>query len=352
MFIGEVIETKKAFKPKQKDDEGNVLPLGSIQIRIGSEDHLGQVKNIWARPAEFSSRRIPLIGEHVIVFTAPTHDNSNEAVKAVGYFYFPPINATDDLTFHHYPKLWKRSKNTSGGSAPGSRLADQKIPGYTFPKKPKSSKNLQIFEGDVLYEGRFGQSIRFGSTVVGNTSVYQEKPWWKGGSNTDPLMIMRVKKPGGLGSGLSNISNSNYTIEDIDGDESSIYMTSTQKLIKLKSAFSSNRDSLRLGTWSSGAQIVLNSDRIVLNAKKDMAFVLSKNKTIIAGKKVLLQSQKHNVDLDDLMEFIKKFLQMVTDLTKGVKQFSTAAGPTLVSTNMAQFIKHNSVTFNTKFKKP
>ena len=58
----------------------------------------------------------------------------------------------------------------------GQRKADKKEWGYTFEQKPKKVENLQPFDGDDLFEGRFGQSIRFGSTVKGDMSVYEKKP--------------------------------------------------------------------------------------------------------------------------------------------------------------------------------
>ncbi len=62
MLIAEVVETKMAYKSNQKDENGNYLPIGSIQIRMGGSDtSLGQVRNVYARPAIFN-KRIPLIG--------------------------------------------------------------------------------------------------------------------------------------------------------------------------------------------------------------------------------------------------------------------------------------------------
>ena len=57
MFVAEVVETKWAFKPDQTDYEGNALPLGSIEIRIGShQNNLGQVRNVFALFCSFSRR--------------------------------------------------------------------------------------------------------------------------------------------------------------------------------------------------------------------------------------------------------------------------------------------------------
>lgn len=356
MFVAEVIETKYAFKPGQKDEEGNPLPLGSIQIRIGAhQSNLGQVRNVYARPLLFSSRRIPLIGEQVVIIQGPVNDWTTSGIKQIGFLYFQPINGTDDLTLHQFPKLWTRS-TTNSPSGGAQKKADRNEPGYTFPKTPKKTDNLQPFEGDDIFEGRFGQSIRFGSTILGDMSVYDKKPTWKGTSNTDPLMILRVKKPTGGTTSAQNSSqffsaNSKYTIEDLQQDECSIYLTTTQIIQKFKPGFSKNLDVKTIANWSGGSQIVIDADRVVINSKKDKTFLIGAKESIVTGKKVLFQSEKYKVDLDELMEFLKKWLQQHADLTSGKAQYSTAAGPTSIATNMAQFIQLSTVDFQ-KFKMP
>jgi hypothetical protein len=356
MIVAEVIETKYAYKPNQKDDDGNILPLGSIEIRIGSnENNLGQVRNIYARPATFN-RRIPLIGEQVLVLIAPTNDWSSSGMKGNGYLYYSPVNTTDDLTLHQFPRLWKRKASNTGKSA-GLRKSDKEIPGYTFPKNPKKTYNVQPFEGDDLFEGRFGQSIRFGSTVIGDMSIYDKKPNWKGAINTDPILLIRIAKPS---SGISKAADAlkrdraftnKYTIEDISKDNASIYLTSTQSIPQLKAGFDKNLDSKMIGNWKSGSQIILNSDRIVLNAVKNKLLLIGKEQVIVTGKKLLFQTDKFKVDLDTLMEFLKNWIDQDKNLAMGSAQYMTAAGPTATATNVAQYIKLSTIDYN-KFKLP
>lgn len=354
--IAEVVETKSAFKGGQKDENGNILPLGSIQIRLGGADSLiGQVRNVYARPAEFN-RRIPLIGEQVLVITAPVHDHSARPTKNYHFLYYNPYNATDDLVLHQFNKLWSRSKHVKGGAG-SNRHADKDKTGYTFPGTPKKTENIQIFEGDDLIEGRFGQSIRLGSTVEGDLSVYSKRPTWKGGSNADPIMIFRVKKPTQPGNYKINFEKTNnpksnqYTIEDISKDESSIYITSTQKIPSFKPGFSKNKDVVKIPN-NAGAQIIISSDRLVLNAKKDIIYLIGKSKSIVTAEKVLLQSKKYKVDLDDLMDYINDMCKEMWNWATGQKQFSTSMGPTLTATNVADVTKLHKVNFNKNFKLP
>jgi len=341
MTLAEVVETKFAFKPGQKDPEtGDPLALGSIQIRIGGgESNLGQVRNVFARPAVFN-RRVPHIGDFVYLISAPVNDWSTSKVKNSGFLYFSPVNSTDDIVSHQFPRIWKRKASASNGGA--ERKSDKEEPTYSWPKTPSPLDRLQPFEGDDLWEGRGGQSIRFGTTVLGDDSVYGKKPTWKGNKNGDPITIIRVAKPDGDGK--------KYGIEDIGKDESSIYLTAAQSLSKLKGGFDKNTDVKQIGQKSI-AQIVVNSKRVIINAYDDTLFLIGKEKAILTGKKVIFQSDKYKVDLDELMEFLKKWLGEDAKLAQGSAQYSTASGPTAVSTNVSAYIQLQSSDF-TKFKMP
>lgn len=278
MFIAECVENLKAFKDGQKDEDGNLLALGSCQFRIGgSHSNLGQVSNHWCRPATFC-RRIPAIGEMCILISAPVNDVASSSVKGIGFLYLTPLNALDDLNLNSFSRIWKR-KASPPGSNPGERPNDKDEIGRSW-KDGKKVDNIQIFEGDEIFEGRFGQSIRFGTTVKGPMGHYAEKPTWDGSGNGDPIMIMRVAKPTG-GSGGS----AKYTIEDLEKDDSSIYLTANQKLKNLKAGFDKNKEAKKVGQFSDSAQIVIDSGRVVVNAKKDMLLLIGKDKAILTGKK-------------------------------------------------------------------
>lgn len=357
-FTAEVIETKYAYKTNQKDDKGKVLPLGSILLKTNSNSIQGQVNNFFARPHDFN-KRIPFIGEHVLVCQGPIHDSTQSNKVSTGFLYLSAYNVTDDVSLNHFPKLWERSKHHDGGSP--TIKSDKKEIGYNYskPSDLKKVDRLQPFEGDHILEGRFGQSLRFGTTISKDTGIYSEKPTWKGSTNGDPIVILRINKPSGGSHSLidtnslfSNPAQSKYSVEDIDKDSASIYLTTSQKLEKLKPGFSKNKEAKDIGKYQAGTQIILNADRIVINSKKDKTILIGNSELISTAKKIILQSDKHKVDLDDLMEYIKSLTKELFDLTTGSKQFLTSMGPTSTATNMASVTKLYNSTFNQKFKKP
>ena len=95
-------------------------------------------------------------------------------------------------------------------------------------KEQTKIKPLLPYEGDTIIEGRFGNSIRFGSTNIGESILEENKNRWSDNSTVgDPILIIRngqLEETDGKGWV--------HSIEDIDDDASSIYLTSNQKLDK------------------------------------------------------------------------------------------------------------------------
>lgn len=348
-FVVEVVDTKKAYKTGQKDDEGNLLFDGSILVKAAAADSiLGHIRNIWCAPATFN-RRIPLIGEQVLIFEAPSTERSAAKLKTKRYFYFTPYNTIDDASLHHFPLFFDRKKTSppNGSKSPADIIADRKELGYTISKKVKGTQKLQPFEGDDIWEGRFGQSIRFSHTYrsVNNPGIkiYQQDALknWPGKSQFDPIAIFRVKFPKAGGG---------YDLEDLEKDQSSIYLTTSQKLLKFKAGFNKNCFVKGISNWA-GAQAMIDADRVVINAKNDHAFVIGKKSTVITGKKVVFQSDKFIVDLDNLMTWLQKFNGQFRQVCTGEAPLTTAMGPTGPSKHSIQVTKTSKVDFKLKFKK-
>jgi hypothetical protein len=170
---------------------------------------------------------------------------------------------------------------------------------------PKMKKNIQLigdsnntfdennvikihpllpYEGDIIYEGRFGNSIRFGSTVKAAT---HKNDWSSIGNDGDPITIFRNGQSYDQ-RGVDKISGSFWVpcLENINDDQSSIYLTSTQQVplnpasdIPTSYAETNIKESPTTPSQYSGNQILLNSGRLVFNAKNDH-IILSADKSI------------------------------------------------------------------------
>lgn len=246
-------------------------------------------KLIAAYPLLPNIKHYPLINEIVsIVYLADV--DVTEKTTSVSPYYFPPTNVWNSQIHNAVPFLNILSENqkkdyqqVEAGST--RRVTDQSTEielGNTF----KESNILNIFpllpyEGDIIYEGRFGNSIRLGSTV--KNSILN--PWSSVGNDSSPIMILK----NGQSFDQSNVKDTKEPwipcVENINEDQSSIYLTSTQNIpLNLSSPLKDSyigtlAESPALPKDFSGNQILLNSGRLVFNARNDH-MLLSSNKSI------------------------------------------------------------------------
>jgi hypothetical protein len=307
-------------------------------------------------------KNYPLINEIVYVVLLPS-SNLGEKVTATQLYYITPISLWNSP--HHnaspfivdaLPENQQRDyEQTEGGSVRRSTDQSTEITLGEYFQEKLNIHPLLPFEGDIIYEGRWGNSIRFGSTVK-----EKENTWSSSGENGDPITIFRNgQDPNSSDEGWVPVK------EDINKDLSSIYLTSTQTLPLTPSI--SNYDSYnsppeKVNNFS-GKQIMLNSGRLVLNANSNHLLLSaeksinlntlgsvnidSKNDTIIkVGKdsKILLgdKEAKESVILGDkfltdLQVFLQEMVKLSTALVaSGIPvPFTPNAGAASTAPTMA-----------------
>ena len=189
-----------------------------------------------------------------------------------------------------YEQVQDGSSNTISSEPVGIIL------GKTFKEKA-DIRPLVPFEGDIIYEGRWGNSIRFGSTVKDSNIVNN---WSNVGNDGDPITIIRN------GQGYSESEGWIPLTEDINVDETSIYLTSNQQIpINIASSDYTSYDDKdvkpTLPSEYQGQQILLNSGRLVFNSKSDHILLSSavsinlnaiKTINIDAGRKFTVFSER------------------------------------------------------------
>jgi len=231
----------------------------------------------YARPLLSNQKSFPLINEIVFLFSLPNTDigqfttsNDNYYLTTVSLWNHPHHNAYPTQPNTLPPTQQKDYIQTQAGSI--RRVTDQSTEiflGNTFKEK-SNIHPLLPFEGDIIHEGRWGNSIRIGSTVKNNPNN-----WSTTGNDGDPLLILR--------NGQGNQTQEGWipTIEDINNDDSSIYIASTQKIpLKASSTlYDSYETSPTTPEQYSGKQILINSGRLVFNTTQDH-ILLSSAQTI------------------------------------------------------------------------
>jgi hypothetical protein len=256
--------------------------LGTIEYEtIATPNSSTQLLPV-AKPLDPTFRSFPLINEIVYILALPNTDIGEFSttkiqyyINTVGLWNHPHHNAFPQNSNTLPPAQQKDYVQTELGSV--RRVTDQSTEiflGKTFVERGNIHPLLP-FEGDKILEGRWGNSIRFGSTVTGSANI-----WSATGSNGDPITILR--------NGQGNQTDEGWipTIEDINNDDSSIYLTSTQKIPLQSSAVNTNQyfsypDNAKPASPDqyAGRQIILNSGRLVFNTTQDH-LLLSSQKSI------------------------------------------------------------------------
>ncbi len=215
--------------------------LGKIEFEI-----LYQVKktlkntksNKFAWPISQFTKQYPVIGEIVLLVSGPSSE-INDFRDAQKLYYFPSFNIWNSTNNNAFPDLSEYAEFLRSYYQKPKYQYSQGTPSPEFPKgtyfTEKPIKNLQPFEGDSIIEGRFGQSIRFGSTSKLKKS---DNNWSNYGDDGAPITIIRNGQ--GRDTKLSNVDPNiasivnlpdQPTIENINYDSSSLYLTSGQEIV-------------------------------------------------------------------------------------------------------------------------
>ena len=214
----------------------NPTDLGIIEFQLHKDQSrtLQSRGNVTAKPMFSAIKQYPVEGEFVLIFPGPS-DGMNDSLSATDFYYTPTYNLWNDSHHNAFPDLGdygeyisdiKRSFEDSANnyqpvnlSATGSIVMPL---GPNFAEK-KNIRSLRQFTGDVTIEGRWGNSIRFGST---SKVPKDANPWSKNSEPGSPITIIRNGQ-GRQGNDVPWVP----TVENINRDPSSIYLTEGQEII-------------------------------------------------------------------------------------------------------------------------
>ena len=172
--------------------------IGAIQFRVVSNNVIDETSpTITAIPLDRIKRVFPINNEIVQIISGPTYNARNAKGNVIPTFYYDRI-----------VDIWNSSEHNSVPDSTTSGSAT----GVNFIEKG-TVRRLQHLPGDVIEEGRFGNSIRIGSS----NGLLPNTPWQ--GPEGNPILIIRNGQA--ATSGL-------ITFEDINNDDSSLYFLSGQ----------------------------------------------------------------------------------------------------------------------------
>jgi hypothetical protein len=257
--------------------------LGKIRFRDTLTDYTKDESKITkeAYPLTRNIAPYPLPGEEVMIYGVSSEVTTTSGPQVrMSYMYTTVINALHNPTYNSHPflgtsikALTKSNPDVSEGAL--SVRFEQKISGLDAYKEGENIniyKQLQPFQGDFILQGRFGQSIRFGST-----SGEEKAPWSIGNKNGNGILVFRVDRD------VATTEAEMITVEDINVDDSSIYMCTNQPVdiaLSCTAELKSWRARYSIPTAASNT----SGDAGVLKSTKDTTRLLQK--VVDAGGRV------------------------------------------------------------------
>jgi hypothetical protein len=363
--------------PQYAPDGSNI---GMIQIRfIPGDRNLPKPELNWASPLDSSIREYPLKNELVLVFYSLGR-----------LFYTKRINTTNKITESSWPGLSDRfspkskpeNRNTSlrvaaeGGPTHRPWESAEKFSlGNAFSENT-ASRMVQPGEGDSIIYGRFGNTIRMGSSLFSNPIT----------TNPQPNLLITVGHATPTEISTQVASAYSLIYEDINSDKNSIWITTDETIpflaatIRTQSTKKAHLRSVDSPTTKyTGTQIIVNSDRLILNSKKNeislfsntqinfsslqgltfdtekSAYFTANNTISISGEKIFIGSEGATEPMvlgNQLAQFLDELIGIFSNSTAAV--IGSAPGtpapfsPTLLSQLRSLKSKLSTPQFNSQ----
>ena len=268
-------------------------------------------KEEYAYPADPNRMPIPLYGEQVLCISQPDGKSIKRGQNK--WYYTQVVNTHGNVNSSILPFL--QDMGVGGGNYSPTPIVKtgqgQKPKQLSF--KEQDIVYIQPFQGDQNFPDRFGSIFRMSSThLPSETIYYKKKPFWTGAKKGDPFVALTcgVKDARPPGRSLDKY----YAIENPKDDSAFIYLTSSQKFNKFKLAQDKvGKKVLKMNQYIK-PQVIIGSDRLVFNARKDEIVLVSE-------KDVKIATPKWNTDMD---EFFTEVLKLIEEVIKQNKNLEAA----------------------------
>jgi hypothetical protein len=277
-----IVTTENTPTKAMFDKVGGFNAIGTIFYRDYNESigTIGRIDDAFlneckiAKPLSSQIANYPVLGELINIIDLPS----------------PATQISPSSTSPYYTliNLWN---SVQQNAQPANDTANL---GITFVEN-SNVRSLLPFEGDYIVQGRQGGSIRFSST----TKLHSDSNEWSSIGNEDsPITIIT--------NGLKFDPKKSYYVEQINKDDSSLYLTSTQQL-PLQTDKTGNLNPLTNPIDASkyfNAQAILNSDRVILNAKRDEIMLFAKTNIELNTKNIINLNADERVHLNSSTVFL------------------------------------------------
>lgn len=305
-----ILDETHPYLKNREDAQGKESSyIGAIQFRYTGQQTHDEASLPVAFPFDKNIKTLPLRNESVEIVEGK---GGQVYYKRIGEEITPNVTAeptTISKLFNPKALATDKSKSYSKVETTGISRTNQddstKYDGYGdyFQSQPGIHK-LKLYEGDTLFESRFGQSIRFSGYNNGNGKDRK----------FSPTVIIRNNENTESRKKELNIGSE----EDINRDGTIIALTSEQYQLPFLPGTVDDKGSTDFETKPEsfenypqkliGNQLLLNSDRIILSAKKsEMIFYSKKNYGFISDGSLSIDN-KGGIDVS-----VKDNIHIVTN---------------------------------------
>ena len=323
MLTARVVDISLNSNSQLFSKSGEWNGIGTIQYQLVSTPTSPQVSNQslssnLAKPLFPQLKNYPLVNELVVLLKLPTTGDS-QATGTYEYYYLNSIGIWNHPEQNGIPDIYSNNTSTSPSqnkSNSSIELGNTQQPsdqtfeldlngrsGGSFIENGNIHPVL-AFAGDNIFEGRFSNSLRLGSTSPSLGSV--QNNWSATGLSGSPITILRNGQP-------TSTSPPGWLpiTEDINTDLSSLYLTSTQQIpINVAVAgsstgggssapFSSIVSNTPISPQSyTSQQAIINSGRLLFNSNVDNILMSSQKSIVLESVEDLgIRSQNSNLNL-------------------------------------------------------
>ena len=261
-LYGRVVKISIDESTQILDPQGNTLPIGTIMYRDIAAEKETSATEYPALPLFTNIKQFPLLNEVVILVQGPTSDIQTNVTNR-------------DMYYTSVVNLWGSSHHNA---LPEPNVDLSTILGKDV-KELSDINPLYPYPGDVIIEGRQGQSMRLGGNMSPQNKLVDTS------NNAKPFILIsngQIKTDNGI----------DYIVEDINKDPNSLYFLSDHKTTLTPA--NNKRDSYDVVPLSAdryiGNQVVINGGRLFFNAKEDSAFISAKESIGLNARTVNLDA--------------------------------------------------------------
>ncbi len=316
--------------------------IGMIQVRLlKSENGLPVEFCSWYYPLESNIKQYPVKGEYVVCCNYLNMKFYTQTLNFIGHINTNAVPGLSDVVDKPNTGFLGQLYSFIDGGEDEPEKEEEKIPHTLgdFFTRNRYIRQLKPYEGDISIQGRFGNSIRFGSAMSDDNelnkggidgSKYGPSPNIKlrvgqlqdyyaleAGmahtiTETDGELEVELQYEDNKSANLIDMETNfmqlghgldSYVVEDINADGSSIYLTSNEEvnlnpITKVMGARIHHAHLQNPPEKYVGKQIIMNSDKIVFNTKQGGLFSYTNMSTYFATNTAFVVDAEAGISLN------------------------------------------------------